>query len=117
MQNASIFSFRTFQMIIDLAAEEPLAGIICHHLYINKSSWEQTDGVNMVPLVRQDLSMEEGWVDVHLVPHPKQVPVDLIAHAHTEVRQVAVDIPVDSYRKVQRGSWDLWMVSQTIFNK
>lgn len=93
-------------MIIDLTTEEPLAGIVRHHLYINKSSWEQTDGVNMVPLVRQDLSMEEGWVDVHLITHPKQVPVDLISHAHSKVWQVAVDVPVDSYNKVHKGSWN-----------
>lgn len=103
MQNAPIFSFCTFQMIIDLTAEEPLSGIICHHLYIHKSSREQTDSVSVVPFVRQDLSVEGGWVEVHLVPHPKQVPLDLIAHAHTEVRQVTVDITVDSYSKVQKG--------------
>lgn len=104
-------------MIIDLTAEEPLAGIVRNHLYINKSSREQTDSINMVPFVRQDLSMEEGWVDVHLIPHPKQVPVDLIAHAHAEVRQVAVDVPIYSYNKVHKGSWNSWIVIHTIFNK
>lgn len=84
-------------MIVDLTAEKPLTRIICHHLHVDKCSREQTDSVSVVAFVRQDLAMEVCWVDVHLISHPKQMPVDLIAHTHSEIRQITVDITVNSY--------------------
>lgn len=61
----------TFEVIIDLTAEKPLTRIICYHLRIDKGRWKQTDGVSVVAFVCQDLAMEECWVDVHLISHPK----------------------------------------------
>lgn len=84
-------------MIIDLTTQEPFARVVRLHFYTHKGCWEEADRVCAVLSVFHDLPVEECRMDVHLVPYSKQVPVYLIAHAHTQVRQVTEDVAINRW--------------------
>ena len=79
-------------MVIDLAGQNPVPWVVSDHLHVGEGGGEQADGVRVAALVGEDLPVEVGCVDIHLVAHPKQVPVDLTAYTHAEAWQVPIHV-------------------------
>ena len=53
-------------MVVDVAGQQPVSGVVCGHLRRHAGGWEEADGVGVVVLGCQDLPMEVDRVDVHL---------------------------------------------------
>lgn len=86
----------TFYVVVYLAAEQPLAGRLGHHLHCDEDGWEQAEDVGPVAQVQHGVAVEVDRVDIHLVAHSEEVPRHRPVHAHLQGGQVAVDVAVDS---------------------
>lgn len=93
----------TLQVVVDLAAQQPLPRRHGDHLSGDKGGWEQADGVAAVTAVQKRAALEVGGVNVHLVPHAKQVHGHTTELAQLNAGQVTVHVPVDSYQRAEKG--------------
>lgn len=89
----------TLEVLIDLAAQQPLSSHFRDHVGRDKRGWEQADGVGAVALVQQGASLEKGAVDIHLVTDAKQVPGDSAVLAQLDSRQITKGVPINYWQE------------------
>lgn len=86
-------------MVVNLAAQQPLAAGPRHHLSGDEGGGEEADGVGAVAAVQQRVPLEEDRVDVLLVAHAEQMPGHWSVLAQLDPRQVAKHVAVDRWEK------------------
>lgn len=89
------FAPHTFDIVIDLTSQKPLSNVIRLHDHVHKRCWEEADSVCDMAELGQYLAIEVDGVDIHLIAHAQEVPVDLVALAHAEARQVAEHVAIN----------------------
>ncbi len=76
----------TFQMIIDLAVQEPRPYCCRDHLCSGKGGRKQTQDIHTVPAVQECVSMEINRVNVDLVSHAKEMQSNRVVLAKLNAR-------------------------------
>lgn len=95
MHGVSTLPSHTFNIVIDLTAQKPLSDVVSLHNHVCKRGWEEADSVRNMAELGQNLAIEVNGVDIHLIAHAQEVPVDLVALAHAEARQVAKHVAIN----------------------
>ncbi len=76
----------TFQMIIDLAVQEPRPYCCRDHLCSGKGGRKQTHDIHTVPAVQECVSVEINRVNVDLVSHAKEMQSNRVVLAKLNAR-------------------------------